>query len=124
MAARTPEDVDRLFGETINAGDLEGAVALYEPGATLVLPEGDVTGTAAIREALVPLLAAKLQLRMNVVKVVRAGDVAVLYNEFSGSATGPDGAKVEMQGKAMEVVRRQADGTWRFIVDDPYARGR
>ena len=123
MAARTPEDVDRLFGEKINAGDLEGAVALYEPGATLVMTEGDLTGTDAIREGLAPLIAGKLHLRMNVVKVVRAGDVALLYNEWSGSAVGPDGRKIEMQGKAMEVVRQQPDGTWRFIVDDPYGRG-
>ena len=90
MSAKTPEDVDRLFGEKINAGDLEGAVALYEPGATLVMTEGDLTGTDAIREGLAPLIAGKLHLRMNVVKVVRAGDVALLYNEWSGSAVGPD----------------------------------
>ena len=23
----------------------------------------------------------------------------------------------------MEIVRRQHDGTWRFVIDDPYARG-
>jgi len=28
-----------------------------------------------------------------------------------------------MQHKAMEIVRRQPDGTWRFVIDDPYARG-
>ncbi len=28
-----------------------------------------------------------------------------------------------LAGKAIEVVRRQADGTWRFAIDDPYARG-
>jgi len=37
--------------------------------------------------------------------------------------TGPDGQPTAMAGKAIEVVRRQADGTWRFIVDDPWARG-
>jgi ketosteroid isomerase-like protein len=28
-----------------------------------------------------------------------------------------------MQGKAMEIVRQQPDGSWRFIIDDPYAGG-
>jgi hypothetical protein len=51
MTAKTPEDVARLFEERINAGDLDGVLALYEPGATLVLPEGDVTGVAAFRDA-------------------------------------------------------------------------
>ena len=123
MSAKSPEDVDRLFGEAINGGDLEAAVALYEPGATLVMPEADLTGTDAIRAGLAPLLAGKLHLTMNVRKVVRAGDVAVLYNEWSGATAGPGGEKVEMHGKAMEIVRQQPDGSWRFIVDDPYARG-
>ena len=51
MTAKTPEDVDRLFEERINAGDLDGVLALYEPGATLVLPEGDITDVAAFRDA-------------------------------------------------------------------------
>jgi len=49
--------------------------------------------------------------------------LAVLYNEWSGSMKGPDGQLMALAGKATEVVRRQADGTWRFIVDDPRMRG-
>lgn len=32
-------------------------------------------------------------------------------------------APFTMRHKATEIVRRQADGTWRFAIDDPYARG-
>jgi ketosteroid isomerase-like protein len=39
------------------------------------------------------------------------------------SAKGPDGTLVERSGRAIEVVRWQADGAWRFAIDDPYARG-
>jgi len=41
----------------------------------------------------------------------------------SDPVAGPDGAIIEQRGKAVEVVRRQADGTWRFAIDDPFARG-
>ena len=34
----------------------------------------------------------------------------------------PDGKTVEMTGKAVEVVCRQADGSWKFAVDDPFSR--
>jgi len=124
MAARTPEDVDRLFEERVNAGDVDGILALYEPGATLVMPEGDLTGTAAFRESTQQMVAAQLRLQLKVTKVVRVGeDLAVLYNDWSGSMKGPDGQPTALTGKAIEVVRRQADGTWRFVVDDPWARG-
>ena len=61
---------------------------------------------------------------MNVKKVIRIGeDLAVLYNDWTGSLTGPDGQPTAMAGKALDLVRRQADDTWRLIVDDPWARG-
>jgi len=47
-------------------------------------------------------------------------DLAVLYNDWSLRA---DGKPAELVGKAMEVVRRQPDGTWLFAVDAPFARG-
>jgi hypothetical protein len=28
-----------------------------------------------------------------------------------------------MSGKAREIVRRQPDGSWRFVIDDPYGGG-
>ncbi len=125
MTARTPEDCDRLFGERTNAGDLDGLVALYEPHATFVQQGGEpVSGTAGIRQALEGLLAMKPTIRMNVTKVITAGgDLAVLYNDWSMSARGPDGAPLAFDGKAMEIVRRQPDGSWRFVVDAPFARG-
>jgi hypothetical protein len=53
MVAQNPEDVDRLFGEYVNAGDLDGLVALYEPNASLVTADaGTLVGHAAIREYL------------------------------------------------------------------------
>jgi uncharacterized protein (TIGR02246 family) len=124
MSARSPEDCDRMFEQRVNAGDLEGLVALYEPRASFVPQQGDAaTGTAAIREALAGLVAMKPKLKMGIKRVVTAGDdVAVVYNDWSMSAVGPDGAALDMVGKAIEIVRRQADGTWRFLVDDPFAR--
>jgi uncharacterized protein (TIGR02246 family) len=125
MPARTPEECDALFGVSINKGDLEGLVALYEPNASMVRQDGtSASGIAAIREGLAEFVAMKPKVTMNVTKVVRAGDdLAVLYNDWSLTAKGQDGSPVAMSGKAMEIVRRQRDGTWLFAVDDPFARG-
>ena len=125
MAARTPEECDRLFAQYVNVGNLEALVGLYEPRATFVPQEGvPVTGTTRIREALAGFAAMKPALTMNIKKVVVAGDdLAVLYNDWTMSATGPDGTAISGSGKATEIVRRQSDGTWRFVVDDPFGRG-
>ena len=125
MPARTPGECDRLFEEHVNAGDVEAVVALYEEGGSLVQHDGGVaTGHSAIRGVIARLVAMQPKLRNDVVRVVQAGEgLALLYNDWSMSARGRDGNPIERAGKAIEVVRRQADGTWRFVIDDPYARG-
>jgi uncharacterized protein (TIGR02246 family) len=124
-AARTPEDCDRLFGERLNAGDVDGLVALYEPGATLVREDGSAaTGTAAIRAELTGFLALRPRIAMHVVRVVTGGgDVAVLHNDWQATGADAEGRAVAFAGGASEIVRRQRDGSWRFVIDDPYARG-
>jgi uncharacterized protein (TIGR02246 family) len=53
MPAHTPEELPPLFAQAFSAHDLEAALALYEPEATLIAQPGQVvTGTEAIREAL------------------------------------------------------------------------
>ena len=125
MPAHTPEECDRLFGEHVNAGDLDALMTLYEPGGSVVRIDGSVaTGHADIRRALDRLVAMRPTLRLNVLRVVTNGeDIAMVYNDWTMSAKGADGASIERAGRAIEVVRRQADGTWRVAIDDPYARG-
>ena len=124
MPAQTPEEVDALFEKGLNAGDIEAVVALYEPEGVLIASPGQpATGTDAIRAAITALVALKPRITMNVKSVVMAGDLAALYNDWSGTITGPDGAQTQISGKALEVCRRQPDGTWLFVIDDPYARG-
>jgi hypothetical protein len=36
------------------------------------------------------------------------------------SATDPQGNAVELSGQASDVLRRQADGTWLLVIDNPY----
>ena len=122
MAARTPEDVDRLFGESVNAGDAAAVAALYEKDGVLVFQGTTFQGPEQIRAFLEGMTAAKAKIAMNVKHVVQAGDVAVLYNDWSMTVTGADGKPEASSGKAIEVVRRQPDGTWKFVVDDPAAR--
>jgi len=124
MVAIDPADVDRLFGERSNAGDAEGLLDLYEAGATFVDRElGELVG----HDVLGPYLAAWVDMKpaidMGVSKVVRlADDLAVVHHDWRATVDGPDGVRSELTGKATEIVRRQADGSWRFLLDDPFMR--
>ena len=125
MPAQRPEDCDRLFGEHLNAFDLEGLMSLYEPGGRLVRRDGSVAvGHAEIRMVLGRIVEMRPAFRIEVIKVVPSGDdLALVYNDWSLTATGPDGSPFDAAGKAIELVRRRPNGTWRFAIDDPFARG-
>jgi uncharacterized protein (TIGR02246 family) len=121
MPAGTPEELDQLFIEKMNAGDLEAVVSLYEPDATLAPQPGQtVTGTAAIRDAVRGFIAMQPRFTATPKPTVRAGDVALTGLQWTLDATGPDGSRVQMKGHSAEVVRRQPDGTWKFVVDNPF----
>jgi uncharacterized protein (TIGR02246 family) len=116
MTARTPVETHAVFQKAFNAGDLDGLMALYEPDATLIPQPGapPITGTLAIRSALQGFLALKTKY------VVQHGDVALLRSAWRLKGTGPDGKPVEMSHASAEVVRRQPDGSWRYIIDHPF----
>jgi uncharacterized protein (TIGR02246 family) len=124
MPVQTPEECDALFEKFVNESNLDALVDLYEPEATLCIPPGQVAvGTEAIRVALKPMFDAGFQVKCNVTQTFTAGDIAACYNDWTGTAKGPNGDEMSFNGKAIEICHRQLDGTWRFAIDDPYARG-
>lgn len=120
MTARTPADVDRLFAEALSAGDLPGALAMYEPDACFEESPGIVArGHAEIEAALARLLALKPKLDCYEIDVVENGDLALLRARWTFTGTGTDGEQFELRGRSIEIVKRQADGSWLFTIDLP-----
>jgi uncharacterized protein (TIGR02246 family) len=120
MPAHTPADVDRLFAEALSAGDLDGALDMYEEDACYVHGDGEVArGRDQIRAALAALLELQPALDCYEVDVVEHGELAVLRARWTFSGTRPDGTSFESRGRSVEIVRRRPDGTWRFVIDLP-----
>lgn len=121
MSIRRPEDMHAVFNERFNEGDLDGLLALYEPNAKLAPQPGqEVQGREAIRTALQGFLALNPRMDLTTRYVLEAGDMAVLSGQWKLTGTGPDGSAVEMGGKSVEVLRRQPDGTWLYVLDLPF----
>jgi ketosteroid isomerase-like protein len=108
--ARRPEDLTRLFVERSNAGDAAGVAELYEPGAVMAYPPGRFTvGRDAIRELWESVLAHRPHFEPEPpLPTLVCGDIAL-------TSTPPhDGA-----GARAQVVRRQPDGSWLRVLDQP-----
>ena len=121
MPAATPEQVHRVFEDTFNAGDIDGLMQLYESDAALIAQPGSVAhGSEQIRAALQGFLALKGHITLDTKLVVTVGDLAYLANTWSLRGTGPDGDPVVLGATTAEVARRQADGTWRYVIDNAW----
>jgi uncharacterized protein (TIGR02246 family) len=124
MRADSPEQVIELFTAAIIRGDVNDAIALYEPGATFAPQPGEeVTGLAAIRGALQQFAALNPRLHGEITKVLTAGEVALVRNRWQLEGTQPDGSPVEMRGHSADVLHRAPDGGWRILIDDPWGGG-
>ena len=120
MPAHSPEELDQNFETALNAGDLDALAALYESEAVFVSGPGQtVSGTTAIREVLSAFLAMKPTITVEVQTLGQLDDIALTSAKWEMTGTGPGGQPVVMRGHSSEVCRRQADGTWLFIIDDP-----
>jgi ketosteroid isomerase-like protein len=53
-----------------------------------------------------------------------ADDIALLVVDWMIEGTGPDGTPVHVSGTATDVARRGPDGTWRYVIDNPWGTAR
>jgi uncharacterized protein (TIGR02246 family) len=119
MLPSKPEEWPGLFERHLNAGDLDAVASLYDADATFVSKSGEpVSGRDGIRRVLARLIEGKARLQGQVVRIVTAGDVAVLHTDWHGTIDGS-----EQRSRAIEVLCRQSDGPWRLVVGDPDGRG-
>ena len=121
-AATTPSAAIQQFSDCLNTGDLEGALALYEPDAVFQPAPGRAAlhGRDAIREALAGFFALRGTIVGEIVTVHETGDIALVANRWRLRGTEPGGGVVELAGTSADVLRRRTDGTWGIVVDDPF----
>jgi ketosteroid isomerase-like protein len=105
--ARDPQDLERLLVSRERAGDVDGMAALYEPHAVLDCGDGRlVSGREAIRAFYAELVAMGRKFDFGDQRAaIVSGDLALTSTRL------PDGSVTA------EVARRQADGTWLWVID-------
>lgn len=120
MAVRHPNEIHQAFLDAVNAKDLDAILDLYEPDGIAVGLDGvQHRGEAALRAMFADLLSVITHFEGSTRRVLVMGDVALTSAEWRGELVGPDGEVQEATGTTAELLRRQPDGTWRMVVDDP-----
>ncbi|MGH2962233.1 MAG: YybH family protein [Microbacterium sp.] len=121
MTARAPEEIHALLEAAFKARDLDAYIDLYDEDAALIVPpEGErVSGKEAIRASVEATFALEPDFRSEVVEKLEGASIALTHARWSLAGTGEDGSPVEMSGRATMVSRRQPNGSWRIVLDNP-----
>jgi uncharacterized protein (TIGR02246 family) len=114
--AHSPEEIHALIEAAFNAQDLDAFTALHETDATaLVPPAGErVTGREAITAAVRPMIARRPRARIEVVGKIEGDGLALTYARWQLAFDGE-----AMSGRGTIVSRRQPDGRWLIVLDNP-----
>jgi ketosteroid isomerase-like protein len=96
-------------------------VAFYSEDAVILPPnDNTVNGKANLRKPIGDLLALPglvISWQPTKVEVAKSADLAYLYGTYQMTATGPDGKPIQDHGKMLEIWKKQADGSWKCVVD-------
>lgn len=111
-----PADMNETFAAIRNSGNVEALLALYEEDARLLVDAGGegFAGKAAITEELERLVRMPGTMRSQNTFCVEHGDLALLRADF---AIVDEEGLILYSGFTAEIVRRQADGAWLYVVD-------
>jgi uncharacterized protein (TIGR02246 family) len=105
----------------VAALDIEAILATYEPNAVMATQPGtSAIGTEALRGAFQYFLAVKPKISVTNSEILQTGDLALHSYTWKMSGKAPDGSPVEQEGLSVNVLRKQADGRWLMVIDNPF----
>lgn len=119
MPAKSPEEICRLFQQYMAEGDIDSLLSVYDSEAVILNQSGEVKkGKEGLREQLAPLAIEKANFDFSIKQVIQSGDIALMHTEWKVSSP------QQLSVYAIEVARRQPDGTWRWLIGDPFTIGK
>jgi len=111
------EDAHATLAAAFNTGNPEIVMSMYDTAGIIVPePEKPVSGTEKFKEAIKAILSIRGKMEIKTVYCLQTGNIAVGRSEWSIT----DGNEVKVSAKGIEVMRQQADGTWKIVIDHAF----
>jgi len=104
-------------------GDIEGVMASYEAKATVIFEPGKpVSDSAVLRNMFKGAFTLNPTFSYSGHEVFVSDDIAVHYAPWTMKGKAPDGGNIEQNGLSVAVLRRQPDGQWLMVIDNPHGQ--
>jgi len=112
------------MGSSYNSRDIEAVMKTYEESAVVLFEPGSpVSGSAAVKAAFEGSLAVNPHFDFGKHEVTIAGDIALHLTPWTMTGKTPeDGHSISQSGLSVAVLRKQADGVWLMVIDNPHGQ--
>ena len=115
--SKRAEDVHGILADAYNTGDFATVLSMYDVNGIIVAEPGNpVSGKEKFEAAVQAILSIKGKMEIKTVYCLQTGDMAVGRSQWSIT----DGSEVKVSAKGIEVMKRQADGTWKVLIDHAF----
>lgn len=115
-----PAELSILFPQALNAGDVDGVLALLAPDISMRTVAGElISGLEALRQEITGTVAAHGKLTNVSRHTILGADTALVITDWTLEVDAPDGTRVAPTGTTANVAQRFEEGGWRFTVLNP-----
>jgi ketosteroid isomerase-like protein len=120
-ASLSPEEVLTLQVQEFNKGNTDFLMTLYENEACFAPRPGEIDSDLAnIRKSFQALIDMGTKLQANAKRVLYSSDLALMITEWALEGTDPGGKSINLKGRGTIVFRRQPDGNWLMVIENPW----
>lgn len=120
ITASSPEHVVELLDQAFNQGNIETVISCYEEAAVVVAqPSRTIQGTAELRTFFESVMRSGASAKQLKTRVLQADGIALFLSRWALTS---DRANQDAEPRtfvAMTVFRKQPDGSWRILIDNP-----
>ena len=118
-----PNEADEYFLNCVRNGDLKNAMTCFDPEAIYIDKDGDtIIGFTNIEKVVANLCNMRADIKVYEHKNSPVGnDMMYWLDKWTMTATDPHGNTINMKGASANMMRKNADGVWLWLVDNPFA---
>jgi len=111
----------RTMTGSFEKGDIDAVMQTYEPNQSIAFEPGvPVSDSAVSRTIFEQFHALSPEFSYSGHEVIVEGDIAVHVAPWRMTGTDPEGNRISDSGLSIAVLRRQADGGWKMVIDNPH----